>query len=82
MRQRIVGWILIVLGVGLMLIAGEMDVTSPADPSIANTDLMEQRLLMFIGGAATFLAGVIGLGVERLRSALVQRRAADEAPPQ
>lgn len=60
------GLVLLVLGILQMVGAGAMDVTTPADRSIANTDLMLQREMYFLGGGFAFLAGVILLAAERI----------------
>lgn len=78
MLHRVIGTLLVIGGIVQMLYAGGMDVTLPSEPGIANNDLMQIRLLIFLGGVAAFLAGVIDLGVERLRGAIIQARPVGE----
>jgi hypothetical protein len=67
MKRILIGGVfLLVAGIAQMIGAGAMDVTTPADPSIANTDLMLQREMYFIGGGFAFIAGVILLAAERV----------------
>lgn len=76
-RYKLAGFILLIVGVCQMIWAGSMDVTLPAEPDIANTDLMLQRELLFLGGGFAFIASVIMLGVERICDHLKQRQQAD-----
>lgn len=70
---RWAGWILIVIGLGQMFYAGGMSVESPTEPGIANTDLMEQRLLYLLGGCTAFLAGTIGVAAAQIVKAIRDR---------
>lgn len=77
--MKIVGWILIIGGIAQMIYAGGMDVQAPGEPGIANVDLMQQRLLFFVGGAAAFVSGMVWLAVERLRAAILNNQKASAA---
>ena len=76
-RYKLTGFTLLIAGVCQMIWAGSMDVTLPSEPGIANTDLMLQRELVFLGGGFAFIAGAITLGVERICDHLKQQQRGD-----
>lgn len=77
--MRLVGWILVVGGIIQMIAAGSMDVQAPSEPGIANVDLMQQRLLYFVGGSVAFVSGMIWLAIERVRAAILNNQKASAA---
>jgi len=79
-RFKMSGWTLVAVGVGVCISALAMNVTMPAEPDIANTDLMMQRELYLLVGAALFLAGVITVATNRICTALDAIRQSVDRP--
>lgn len=77
--MRIVGWVLVIAGIIQMIGGAGMNVQAPNEPGIANVDLMQQRLLYFVGGSTAFVSGMIWLAVERVRAAILKNEKASAA---
>ncbi|MFN5211197.1 hypothetical protein [Brevundimonas sp.] len=65
-----VGWFFVVAGFAQMYQAGQMVVSLPVDPSVANMDLVAQREMIFDAGGYGLLVGVIVLAASYVASAI------------
>lgn len=70
--MKIAGIILIVLGLIQMVWAGSLNVALPGS-DVVNADLLQQRLLVFLGGGFAFGAGWTAIGAHVVRRALQER---------
>lgn len=71
--NRTIGSIIVFAGLGIVVGAWSMSVQMPAEPGIANNDLMALRAMAFQGGCLLTLIGVIVLATAKIVAELRTR---------
>ena len=86
--MKAVGGILIAIGVGLALYALSLDVSIPSYTGISglpervvNIQLLQNQSMMFNGGIALFVAGILAIGLGRIEDAIRPQSELSSAQP-